>query len=196
MIIKNDENLPQRHRGTETQRNDFGATVIPAKAGIHGGEVSRTLWLKLRMNTNEHEWYKGEMATDAQRHGWMREVKNNLLLNEDTDRIRELLLFVVGTKSNQKAHRSNVAEAWLFTLDESAHTRCGGASCPSSRASIALGVLPRSACRCFFHILSFVFITYSCILVSISGFNHFLRSISLPPCLCASVANKKVYMPG
>ena len=69
-----------------------------------------------------------------------------------------MLLFVVGTKSNQKTHRSNGAEPWFTALVQSVHAACGWASCPSSAASIALGLVPRSVCRCFFIPFSFVFI--------------------------------------
>ena len=66
--------------------------------------------------------------------------------------------FCIGAKSNQKGRRSNAAGAWLLLLDKFVHARCGWASCPSSRASIALGVLPRSVCRCFYNPFLFVFI--------------------------------------
>ncbi len=66
------------------------------------------------------------------------------------------------------------------------HARCGWASCPSSRASNTLGLVPRSVCRCFFNLFSFVFIPFVSIRVN-SWFQTVLFP-SFPLCLCASVA--------
>ncbi len=61
--------------------------------------------------------------------------------------------FCSGAKSNQKGRRSDAAAAWLVLLDKSVHATCGWASYPSSAASITLGLVPRSVCRCFFNLL-------------------------------------------
>ena len=60
--------------------------------------------------------------------------------------------FCSGAKSNQKGRRSDAAAAWLVLLDKSVHATCGWASCPSSAASITLGLVPRSVGRCFFNV--------------------------------------------
>ncbi len=53
------------------------------------------------------------------------------------------LLFVSGTKSNQKGRHSDAVVAWFVLLVKPAYARCGWASCPSSRAAHALALVAR-----------------------------------------------------
>ena len=101
--------------------------VIPAYAGIHVHDGAGSLL------------------------GNSSSLRGDSLCRDDADRVRGRVTFCSGTKSNQKSRRSNAAGAWHLPLEKYVHARCGGASCPSSRAAITLGVLPRSVAIMLLH---------------------------------------------